>query len=365
MRRTLITLGLIAIALPAWAQQDWITTFIGGGPNDIPATQADTNDPTQVSLDSAGNYYIAACAANRVYKVDTTGTVFVVAGLGPPGYAGDGVPGGAGNALLNCPSGVAVDSAGNVYIAEYYNYTIRKVDTGGTITTIAGVQGACGYNGDGSPATNFEVCHPDGIVVDNSGNLYIADTSNNRVRKLVLSTKTISTYAGTGVGGYNNDNIAATTAVTAGPAVISRTVEVSGRIPGYASVGVSSVETACETMQHSQMAARIQLVSSAGCGAAERRSPVEITRGVADHTGIREGAIEASGEVIEHGLVAASIDLIYDSYTGGATQNRGSIEVPSRVPDYTGLRVSAVRPGEAVQNGLLPAGSDFIYDAHA
>ncbi|HTQ53467.1 MAG TPA: choice-of-anchor D domain-containing protein [Bryobacteraceae bacterium] len=212
MRRTLITLGLIAITLPAWAQQDWITTFIGGGPNDIPATQADINDPTQVTLDSAGNYYIAACAANRVYKVDTTGTVFVVAGLGPPGYAGDGVPGGAGNALLNCPSGVAVDSAGNVYIAEYYNYTIRKVDTGGTITTIAGVQGACGYNGDGSPATNFEVCHPDGIVVDNSGNLYIADTGNNRVRKLVLSTKTISTYAGTGVGGYNNDNIAATAA---------------------------------------------------------------------------------------------------------------------------------------------------------
>jgi hypothetical protein len=118
-----------------------------------------------VFADSAGNYYIAACGANRVYKVNTSGTVSVVAGLGPAGYAGDGVTGGAPDALLNCPAGVTVDSAGNVHIAEYYNYTIRKVDTTNTITTIAGIQGACGYDGDGSPATSFQLCHPNGVVV--------------------------------------------------------------------------------------------------------------------------------------------------------------------------------------------------------
>jgi hypothetical protein len=214
MRRIIYSLALIIIstmAMPLRAQQDWITTFIGGGPNDIPAVQADIYDPTQVFVDKAGNYYIAACSANRVYKVNTSGTVFVVAGLGPAGYAGDGVTGGAANALLNCPAGVTADSAGNVYIAEYYNYTIRKVDTNNTITTIAGIQGDCAYNGDGSPATSFELCHPNGIVVDGGGNLYIADTSNNRVRKLVIATGTISTYAGTGVAGYNGDNITAIT----------------------------------------------------------------------------------------------------------------------------------------------------------
>jgi Abnormal spindle-like microcephaly-assoc'd, ASPM-SPD-2-Hydin/NHL repeat len=212
MRRIIISIAFIVTSLPAWAQQDWITTLIGGGPNDIPALQGDINDPTTVTLDSAGNYYIAACAANRVYKVNTAGTILVVAGLGPGGYAGDGVVGGAGNALLNCPNGVVADSSGNVYISEYNNQTIRKVDTSGTITTIAGVLNECSYNGDGSPATNFWVCHPGGMALDNSGNLFIADAGNCRVRKLALSTKTISTVAGTGSCGYNNDNISATTA---------------------------------------------------------------------------------------------------------------------------------------------------------
>jgi len=211
MHRILIALIFVTVSLPAWAQQDWITTFIGGGPNGIPAVQGDVNDPLAIALDSSGNYYIAACASNRVFKVNTSGTITVVAGLGPGGYAGDGVAGGAPNALLNCPNGVAVDSAGNVYISEYYNYTVRKVTTSGTISTIAGVAGYCGYNGDGSPATSFELCRPGGMVADTSGNLYIADAGNCRVRKLVLSTGTISTYAGTGSCGYNSDNITAIT----------------------------------------------------------------------------------------------------------------------------------------------------------
>ena len=203
MTRSIILLTLVSAT--AFAQQDWMTTFIGGGPNGIPALQSDVNDPAAVRLDSAGNYYIAACSANRVFKVNTGGTLTVVAGLGPSGYAGDGVSGGAGNALLNCPAGVAVDGGGNVYFSDYYNDVVRKVDATGTITTVAGIAGACGYNGDGAPATSFELCHPFGLALDNNGNLFIADSGNCRVRKLVLSTDTISTYAGTGSCSFFGD----------------------------------------------------------------------------------------------------------------------------------------------------------------
>ncbi len=139
-------------------------------------------------------------------------TLTVVAGQGLPGYGGDGVLGGAAAALLNGPEGVAVDGAGNVYIADFNNSVIRMVDTTNTITTIAGIQGGCGYNGDGSPATEFKLCNPGGLALDGSGNLYIADSGNCRIRKLVPSSGTISTYAGTGTCGFSGDGGAATSA---------------------------------------------------------------------------------------------------------------------------------------------------------
>jgi hypothetical protein len=202
MRNTTTILALLLAAsllgLPALAQQNIITTAIGGGPNDMPATDADINDPTQVAVDTTGNYYFAAYNQNRAFKVSTSGTLTVVAGNGHPGYAGDGVPGGASNALLNWPWGVAVDGSGNVYIADENNCVVRKVDTTNTITTIAGQAGLCGYNGTGSPATSIDLNVPAGLAVDSSGNLYIVDAANNLVHKLVVSTSTISNYAGTG-----------------------------------------------------------------------------------------------------------------------------------------------------------------------
>jgi len=209
MRHTKTTLALLVtlplLALSAMAQQNVITTAIGGGPNDTPAIDADINDPVSVTVDSAGNYYVAACNQNRVFKV-TAGILTVVAGNGLPGYSGDGVSGGAPNALLNCPYGVAVDSNNNIYISDSYNSVVRKVDTSNTITTIAGnyVDG-CIYNGTGSPATNFALCHPEGLAVDHSGNLYIADQLNNVIRRLVLSTSTLSNYAGNATAGFSGD----------------------------------------------------------------------------------------------------------------------------------------------------------------
>jgi len=224
--RRLVSLFALPLAgglflLPAFAQQDVISTAIGGGPNDIPALQSDLSNPTAVALGASGSYYIASCNQNRVYKVNGNGILTVVAGLGTAGYSGDGVTGGAGNALLHCPVGVAVDTTGNVYFSDYYNYVVRKVDTTATITTIAGVAGSCNYSGDGSPATNYHLCYPQGLGLDTTGDLFIADGNNCRIRKLVLATDTISTFAGTGSCGYSGDGGPATSAELNQPAAVA------------------------------------------------------------------------------------------------------------------------------------------------
>jgi len=209
---TFCALLMMISLLPAWAQQDVITTVIGGGPNNIPELQADICGPIGIAADSSGNMYIAAGCANRVYKVDTSGILTVVAGTGAAGYYGDNVPGGALDAELNEPAGIAVDGSGNVYVAEYNNCVIRMIDTAtSTVTTIAGVAGQCNYTGDGEPATSYHLYHPQGLAL-NGGNLYIADEYNFRIRELVLSTDAINTYAGTGSDGYGGDGGPATSA---------------------------------------------------------------------------------------------------------------------------------------------------------
>lgn len=221
MRTFIPSLALILGALPLAAQQDIISTAMGGGPNNMPAIDANVSDPIGIALDSAGNYYVATFAGHRVFKVSSAGTLTVFAGTGISGYAGDGVVGGATSALLNGPTGIARDGAGNVYIADYTSCVIRKVDTSGTITTIAGTAGSCNYNGDGSPATSFHLNSPYGIGLDQSGNLFIADYGNCRVRKLVLSSNTISTYAGTGSCSYSGDGGSAVSATVRNPAGVA------------------------------------------------------------------------------------------------------------------------------------------------
>jgi uncharacterized protein (TIGR03437 family) len=192
-----------------------ISTVAGGGTlagsfaDGGPATSASLNSPTGVAVDAAGNLYIAEVFANRVRKVSTTGTITTVAGPGSTnGTLGDGGP--ATSATLNLPVGVALDSGGNLYIADYGNNRVRKVSvTTGTITTVAGSGSTNGAVGDGGPATSATVSGPAGVALDNAGNIFIADFVDNRIRK-VSPAGIITTMAGTGAAGYFGDGGLAT-----------------------------------------------------------------------------------------------------------------------------------------------------------
>jgi len=190
-----------------------ITTIAGNG---IPgysgdggqATAAQLNDPECVAVDHNGNLYIADYLNNRIRKVDTSGIITTIAGnSGYYGYSGDGGP--ATAAELAQPVSVAVDAIGNLYIADESNSCVRKVDTGGYISTIAG-GGSIWSVGDGGPAT-AAFLEPNSIALDTNGNLYISDHSNNRIRK-VNSSGIITSIAGSGISGYFGDGGPATAA---------------------------------------------------------------------------------------------------------------------------------------------------------
>ena len=198
-----------------YATTGTISTIAGTGEDSYggdsgPATQAHLRHPRGVAVDGAGNVYISDSENNRIRKVDTTGTISTIAGTGEWGYSGDGGP--ATRAQLSEPVGVAVDGDGNVYIADIGDHRIRKIDaTSGIISTIAGT-GVRGDGGDGGPASEAQLIHPLGVVVDGDGNVYIADTDNNRIRRVDAFTGTISTIAGTGEWDYGGDGGPATSA---------------------------------------------------------------------------------------------------------------------------------------------------------
>ncbi|WP_125532024.1 NHL repeat-containing protein [Streptomyces sp. WAC 06725] len=202
--------------------QGIITTVAGNGiagyvSDGGPATATQLSSPCGVAADGAGNLYIADLGNNRVRKVDSKGIITTVAGNGIAGYVSDGGP--ATATQLNGPHSVAVDRDGNVYIADYHNHRVRKVDSKGIITTVAGT-GQAGYVSDGGPAAATKLYHPTGVAVDAAGNLYIADSANQRVRK-VTPQGTITTVAGTGTAGYTSDGGPATSSQLNTPAYVT------------------------------------------------------------------------------------------------------------------------------------------------
>lgn len=178
------------------------------------ATSASLNFPLSVAFDSVGNYYIADSENNVIRKVDTTGKISTYAGNGISGSTGDG--GIATNASLNRPAGVFVDNFGNLYIADRFNHRIRKVNSDGIISTIAGT-GTSGFSGDGGPAVNAQLFRPNDVYVDSSNTVFIADTANHVIRKIAPDGQ-ISTIAGKGGEfGYFGDTGQATLALLREP----------------------------------------------------------------------------------------------------------------------------------------------------
>lgn len=169
--------------------------------NGGPATAAKINQPTGVAVDDTGNIYFTDDGNNMIRKINTAGIISTIAGTGTAGYFGD--LGLAVNAQLNGPSGVAIDRKGNVYIADVYNHAVRKIDTGGRITTIAG-DGSPGYSGNGYSALIASLNFPKGIAVDSTGNIYVVDQGNSCVRRINTGGY-IYAYAGTDTMGYAGD----------------------------------------------------------------------------------------------------------------------------------------------------------------
>ena len=220
-KRFITIIVFLSISLSQHIAAQNITTVAGTGAtgyngDGIPATSAQLNGVQGLALDGAGNIYIADISNNRIRKITvSTGFISTIAGTGTPGYNGDGIL--ATTAQINIPSALAFDGNGDLYFADRSNSRIRKITTStGIINTIAGT-GTGGYNGDGIPATAAQINSPNEVSFDASGNLYIADWLNNRVRKINMTTGIISTIAGTGTAGYNGDGINAAAAQINGP----------------------------------------------------------------------------------------------------------------------------------------------------
>ena len=206
-----------------------ITTFAGNGQNGFsgdggPAIGA-TLVPTALAFDSTGNLYVGDYVNDRIRKITPSGIITTFAGTGVVGAGGDGGP--AANASLGYAFGLAFDPSGNLYVADYVNYRIRKIASNGIITTVAG-SGGFGFAGDGSQATGAQMKNPFGVAVDNSGNIFIADYNNQRIRK--VSGGIISTVAGDGDASFAGDGGAATDALLDSRYRIGVAVDSAGNI---------------------------------------------------------------------------------------------------------------------------------------
>jgi sugar lactone lactonase YvrE len=193
-----------------------ITTVAGNGTLGFngdggPATAAELYNPQGVAVDGQGNLFVADTYNQRIRRVDHgTGVITTVAGNGTAGFGGDNGP--ATAAQFNLPAGLSLDGQGNLFIADFFNSRIRRVDhSTGVITTVAG-NGTYGFSGDNGQATAAEIYLPAGVAVDGQGNLFIADYGNQRIRWVDHSTGVITTVAGNGTQGFSGDNGQATAA---------------------------------------------------------------------------------------------------------------------------------------------------------
>jgi uncharacterized protein (TIGR03437 family) len=362
-----------------------VATFAGNGGYSYSgdggaATGAQMNSPYAVAVDGAGNYYVADAGNNVVRKVSASGVITTVAGNGTAGSSGDG--GAATAAELSGPQGLALDSAGNLYIADTGNSKVREV-SGGTITTVAG-SGTAGYAGDGAAAASAQLSSPVGLAFDGKGNLYIADTDNNAVRKVAGGT--ISTVAGTGQQGYTGDGGRATSArlnYPEGVAVdaagdlyitdtlnyVVRMVSPAGAIKTVAGTGAAGYAGDGGAANQAQLTFPTGIALDASgnvyfsdAGAAVRKiygnGQIETIagNGTVDYTG--DGGLATGASL--HGPSGLAVDAKGDVYIADSANNAVRLlYMPfSAITSAASNRTGAIAPGEVVVlygTGLGPA----------
>lgn len=195
-----LPIAFLLTPLLACAQQYVISTFAGGAPPPLSAVATGTSigNPLGITTDAAGNIYFVSL--NCVFRIDSKGTLTRIAGTGAGGFAGDGLA--ATSAKIFQPRGVALDPSGNIYVADSSNGRIRRITSAGIIATVAG-NGGAGFSGDGGPAVNATL-EPSGVTVDAAGNLIVYDGGNFRIRK-VTPNGIVQTIAGNGVYGFAGD----------------------------------------------------------------------------------------------------------------------------------------------------------------
>ena len=288
----------------------------------VQATNALLYTPWALTTDSAGNLYIAQGGLDIVSKVSSsTGIITTIAGAATRGYSGDN--GSAVKAQLAAPSGVAVDASGNVYIADTNNARIRKVSASGIITTIAG-NGVQGYAGDGGQATTAELNYPCGIALDGAGNLYIADLANNRIRK-VAPNGVIITIAGNGMQGYSGDGGPAASAELNRPNSVA--VDSSGNI-----IVADTQNNAIRSIQGVGSGPSIAAVTNAASNLADGFiAPGEIV--VLYGTGLGQAQLA---------VATVGADGLYDTQLAGTTVLMNGIPAPVIYTSAT--QVSVIAP---------------------
>ncbi|HLH17156.1 MAG TPA: protease pro-enzyme activation domain-containing protein [Bryobacteraceae bacterium] len=332
-----------------------ITTFAGNARccqvsgDGFPATVAGIGEPYALALDSNGNLYISDILNHVVRKVDTSGTITTVAGTGAliGGYSGDGGP--ATSAKLNAPYGLAADSAGNLYIADHYNNRIRKVDSSGIISTVAGT-GSCCYSGDGGPATKALLGEPSGVALDAQGNLLIADNFSYRVRR-VSADGTITSIAGSGLPGYTGDGGPANAATFRLPVAIA--VDAAGNmvvadqtnnavrviVPTYTAPLLSLQSTHTGTFAPGQSGATYTLTVSNAAGAGTTSGAVTVAENLP--AGLQLVSMTGSGWTCSAAACTRS-----DALAGGASYPAITVKV----------NVSASAAGQVTNQAAVSGG---------
>ena len=377
-RRFLLKPAVCAVVAAAavWAQSadEWIIETVAGSSSigdGGAAVRAQLRSPAGAAADGAGNLYIADSSNQRVRKVDAAGVITTVAGTGERGYGGDG--GAAVRAQLNFPSGAALDAAGNLYIADRDNQRIRKVDAAGIITTVAGT-GERGYGGDGGAAVQAQLSSPQGVAVDGAGNLYIADRDNHRIRK-VDTAGMITTAAGTGggiFGGYGGDGGAAIRAQLKSPRGVAADGAGNLYIADTGNYRIRKVDAAGVITTAAGTGERGYGGDGGAATAAQLRSPMGVAADGAGNLYIADENDQRIRKVDAAGVIATAAGTGERGYGGdGGTAVRAQLDSPSgaaadgagnlyiidsgnhriRKMDAAGVITTAAGPGDAGDGG--------------